>query len=435
MDVRRLVAAAVVLLLTACSTDGSDSQEAPSETTQIATDTTTQTTGSDGVIRDLDVAGLETDVFGSAEGQGDGAVPVAIMLHGTMGDRTRMEPLAASIAETGVLVYVPTWPVIDQVAPFPEGEGDEPFRRQSEAIVCLLREVKRTTRDLGGDPNDVTVIGHSGGGMIGARVAIVEEPPWPGIDCDPGIDHRPDRFIGLAGDYLGEYQYATQESDLYAPYDVLAIEPTNHELDVWLFAGHNDDAVNVWSAGRFADHLAEAGIDAHVLTTDTGHAVVLDPTTAAGSFTAARISAILAGTPEPEWWPDSEPDATVRLNGDDTCVHDGPETWPTDRAMTFQLENRAAVDASFALVSIRSDMQITRDEALAGEGILGVDNPDWVDWGGFRGVPPGEDRTLHFAFVEADQTFVVYCHLQPGTDHPMAGWMFPAALLESDAAR
>jgi acetyl esterase/lipase len=423
MDVRRGFVAAVLIVAAACSSSGSEPTTGPS-------DSADSSVSADAVLRDVDVAGLETDIFGPATGvAGAGELPIAVMLHGTLGDRTRMEPLAASVADTGVLVYVPTWPVIDQVAPYPEAEGDEPFRRQSEAVICLLREVKRTAAELGGDPDDLTVIGHSGGGMIGARVAIVADPPWPGIDCDPGIDHRPNRFIGLAGDYLGIYQYGLQESRLYAPYDVLALEPTDDDLEVWLLSGQNDDTVNVSSAALFADHLAAAGIEAQFLTTDTTHAAPLDPSAPAGKFTSERIAAVLGGTAEPEWWPGPEPDATLRLDADDTCVHDGPESWPNDRTMTIQLENRTGVDASFALVSVRSGLDITRDEALAGGGILGVDNPDWVDWGGFRPVPPGETRTLHFAFVEADQDFVVYCHLEGDTNHPMAGWMFPTALL------
>lgn len=356
------------------------------------------------------------------------------MLHGTAADRALMEPLALAVAETRALVYVPSWPVIDQVAPFPEAEGDEPFRRQSESVICTLRSVKRTADQLGGDPSDLTLVGHSGGGMIGARVAMVDEVPWPGIDCDADVDHRPNRFIGLAGDYEGDYQYARTQSVAYAPYDVMALELTNRDLDVWLMHGHNDDSVNLWSSALLADHLAEAGIEPHLLTIDDGHAAPLDPSTPVGRFTADRIAAIVHDRPEPAWWPDGVADATLRLGSDDTCRYDGPETWPTDRAITIQLENATTVDASFVLVSVRSDVEITRDEALTADGILGVDDPEWVDSGGFRPVPPAETRMLRFAFVEADQTFVLYCHIENDAAHPRAGWMFPAALLEAGPA-
>lgn len=210
---------------------------------------------------------------------------------------------------------------------------------------------------------------------------------------------------------------------------MLALDPTNRDLDVWLLNGQNDDAVNVLTSALFADRLQATGIGSHFLTTDTGHAEPLDPSTPAGRFTADRITAIVHGRVEPQWWPETPADATLRLGADDTCDYDGPETWPTDRAITLQLQNETGVAAWFALVSIRSDVEITREEALTADGILGVDDPDWVDHGGFRPVPPGESRMLHFAFVEADQTFVAYCHIVSDTGHPRAGWMFPAALL------
>jgi predicted esterase len=400
------------------------------------TDTSPESPAAGLVRRDFDIGGSETDIFlpGAVLSEDEAAAPVVVMLHGTAADRHLMEPLAMAVAETGALVYVPSWPVIDQVEPFPDDEGDGPFWRQSESVICMLRSVKQTAAELGGDPSDLTLVGHSGGGMIGARVAMVDDVPWPGIDCADDVDHRPNRFIGLAGDYEGVYQYAMTQSAAYAPYDVMALEPTNRDLDVWLMHGHNDDSVNLWSSALLADHLAEVGIESHLLTTDDGHAAPLDPSTPAGRFTADRIAAIVHDRPEPAWWPDGAVDATLRLGSDDTCVYEGPETWPTDRALTIQLENATTVAASFVLVSIRSDVEITRAEALAADGILGVDDPDWVDSGGFRPVPPGETRMLRFAFVEADQTFVVYCHIDNETTHPRAGWMFPAALLEAGPA-
>ena len=425
MKARHAIAALMTASLVACGSAGDD--------TSSGTGTSSDSTIGGAVIRDVDVGGNEADIFAPGRARADGtSAPVVIMLHGTEGDRTRMEPLATAVAERGALVVVPSWPVIDQVEPFPESAGDEPYRQQSEAVICALRAVKRTAAELGGDPSDVTLLGHSGGGMIGARVAIVEEPPWPGIDCDEDIDHRPDRFIGMAGDYEGEYQYANEQSALYAPYDVLALEPTNLDLDVWLLQGNNDETVNVWSSALFADHLEAAGLEPHLLTTDTGHAEPLDPTTEAGRFAVDRIDAIIHDRPEPEWWPTGASDVSLRLDADDTCIYDGPETWPTDRTTRIAIENGTGVDTTFALVSVRREADFSEEEALAGEGILGVDDPDWVDWGGFRPVPPGEQRTLDFAFVEADQTWVAYCNIQAETARHQAGWMFPAVVFSAD---
>jgi acetyl esterase/lipase len=422
---RWLIAALVATSLASCGRASDDA------TTPVPADSA----GARRVLRDLDVGGSETHVFLPDASASEGVpVPVVIMLHGTAADRSKLEPLAAEVAESGALVYVPTWPVIDQVRPYPEHEGDEPYRRQSEAVICVLRDVKRTAGEFGGDPGDVTLVGASGGGMVGARVAIVAEPPWPGIDCDAGIDHRPERFIGLAGDYEGLYQYATPGSELYGPYDVLTIEPTNRELDVWLLHGQNDESVDVRTSGRFADHLAEAGIEARVLTTDSDHIAPLDMSTPAGKFTAARITAIVHGQPEPQWWPGPSPDATLTLALNDRCSYAGPETWPVDRATTIRLENATDLDATFAQVSVRSDFEITREEALASRGTLDFHDPEWLDWAGLRPVPAGETRTLHFAFVEADQSFVLYCHREPTTDQPHTDWIPAALVVPSEAS-
>jgi acetyl esterase/lipase len=134
--------------------------------------------------RGLDVYGVTvTDVFAPVDGED---LPVVVMLHGTSGGREAMEPLARAVAADGAVVFVPSWPVIDQVAAYPS-DDDEPYRRQAEAVVCALRFARRSAAGHGGDPDDLTVLGHSGGATAGARVALVDDPPWSGIDCDPDV--------------------------------------------------------------------------------------------------------------------------------------------------------------------------------------------------------------------------------------------------------
>ncbi len=431
MKTREMFLAAVIIAagVAACHSEGDS--PSPGTPSTGAASSGSISSGSDvadaRVLLDVDVGGSDTDIYLPVAG--DGAVPVVVMLHGTANDRSRMAELASAVADDGALVYVPAWPVIDQVEQFPEEQGGELYRMQSEAVICTLRSIKTTATDLGGDPADLTVVGHSGGGMIGARVAIVDEPPWPGIDCNADVDHQPNRFIGLAGDYRGWYQYSLPHGDIYAPYDVLGLEPTNLDLEVRLLHGHNDTTLNVFDSAVLIDHLRSAGIDAELLTTDTDHATPLDIDGVVGQFTADRISAIVHGVSETEWWPDGPPEATMSFDDAEVCAYDGPATWPTDRAITILLQNRTDHEVQFALVSIRTDAAWTEELVLAGDGDLGVDDPDWVDWGGFRPVPPQAERTMAFAFVEADQAFAAYCHLGPEVDHPRANWMYPAAVL------
>ena len=68
------------------------------------------------------------------------------------------------------------------------------------------------------------------------------------------------------------------------------------------------------------------------------------------------------------------------------------------------------VEMWFALVSVRTDADSTESRLLEDSGRLGLDNPEWVDFGGF----------------------VLYCHPDPAADHPWANWMFPAGVLTPD---
>lgn len=408
--------ATVAIVLAGC---GSSDDAAPEQS--VTTDPASP--------RTIELAGAEADVHLPPETAE--AVPVVVMLHGTEGDRTRMNPLAEAVAAGGALVYVPSWPVIDQVATFPEEEGDEPFRRQSEAVICTLREIRRTSAEFGGDPDDLTVVGHSGGGMIGARVALVDEPSWPGIDCDADVDHRPSRFIGLAGDYEGWYQYGTTYADLYAPYDVLALEPTNTDLEVWLFHGHNDTTVGLYVSDELLQHVQSAGISAQLITGDWDHAAPLDPDGPAGRYVADSISTIVHDEIG-DSWSRSDPDATLTFEGEDRCTYTGPSSWPLGETFVVQLENLEDVDVWFALVSVRTDADETDAELLEGDGVLGVDNPGWVDYGGFVLLEPRSTSMLRFVLAEGDQRFVPYCHPDPNADHPWANWMFPAGVLTPD---
>jgi poly(3-hydroxybutyrate) depolymerase len=111
---RWLIATLVAAVLASC---GGSSDSATTEVPREPADDRR-------VLRDVEVGGRETHVFLPAFRETDGgAVPVVIMLHGTAADRTILEPLAVEVAETGALVYLPTWPVIDQVRRSPRTRG------------------------------------------------------------------------------------------------------------------------------------------------------------------------------------------------------------------------------------------------------------------------------------------------------------------------
>jgi acetyl esterase/lipase len=244
-----LAVAGVVAASTACASNQPDSAgtTVPPASTSMAESVATTSDSSvvpptagvemlpDQVIGD----GITTaDVYRPVSGEG---LPVVVMLHGTAGDRTEFDGLAREVAASGAVVFVPSWPVIAEMPE--EEEVGELYRQQAEAVVCSLRHARATAGDVGGDPDDLTVLGHSGGATVGARAALVAEPPWPGIDCYPGVTHAPGRFIATGGDFTGGYSYASNFPDQYAPYDVFGLDPTN-DVEVRLYQGFNDWNVN-----------------------------------------------------------------------------------------------------------------------------------------------------------------------------------------------
>jgi acetyl esterase/lipase len=368
------------------------------------------------VDRDLDVAGVTTtDVIAPADGED---LPVVVMLHGTGGERGVMEPLARAVAAQGVVVYLPSWPVIDQ-AHAGTPTDDEPYRRQVEAVVCSLRFARRTAQDHGGDPDDLTVYGHSGGAAAGARVALVRSPlPWPGIDCDPGVAHEPERFIATGGDFFGEYQDATECPKLFAAYDPFEIDPSNDDLQVRLIHGYYDTAVDARVSLLFDDHLDRCSLDSAVVATDTGHSDMRDPSTPAGRFVADQIVALVQG--RESVFDRTADDAVVDFSEAGECRYEGPLEMPRGEPLRIEIRNDTAGELLwFALVRLRPEVPVTLDELRADRTSSGDGPPAFVSYGGFSSVSAGATATLDWVFVDGDADWAVYCMRDPDPAEPM----------------
>ncbi len=394
----RSVALVALLVGTACSTTDDGGATEPSMSMVEAR-------SDPEVVVDLDVdlGGVTTaDVFEPGTGE-NGAVPVVVMLHGTAAERLRLHELAQRVAADGVLVFVPSWPVIDQAGGFP-GETDEPYRRQAEVVVCALRHIRRTAVERGGDPDDLTVFGHSGGAMVGAQVAMVSEPPWPGIDCDAGTPHAPQRFIGSAGDYNGLYQLAQTVPDLYAPYDPTSIEPTNLDLEVRLVQGLNDETIGMSESSEFLAHVLSYGLDAELIITDSGHGEMIDPTATAGEFVAGQIVSLVTGQPS-AFELDGE---DARMSYDGECNYDGPQTFEVGRPIDVEFETPDD-PVRFLAFSVLPDATVTDEEIFSYEGVPLAEPPEFVDAGGFQPVDQPGSETFRLLFLESDQRWVLAC--------------------------
>jgi dienelactone hydrolase len=399
---RRAALVVALSIVGACSTTNSDPADDVTVPATSATSDVDVEVDVD-VEFDVDLGGVTTgDVFASA-GSDLMDAPVVVMLHGTAGDRTRMHDIARRVATDDVLVYVPDWPSIDQVYGYPS-DDDEPYREQADVLVCALRYIRRTTAERGGDPDDITVYGHSGGAMAGARVAMVLDPPWSGIDCDAGTSHVPRRFIGSAGDYEGLYQLSSVVPDLYAPYDPLTIEPTNGELEVRLVHGMSDDSVSADVSSAFLGHLLANGIDARMISTDSAHGALIDPSTPAGEFMAEQIVALVRG--EPSAFDDEGEPATMVYDG--SCRYDGPSTFDVGRPIDVEF---ATPDGQVWLLafSVLPDATETDDEIMEREGVPLGEPPDFVDFGGIQLIDQPGSEIIRLVFLEDDQRWVLAC--------------------------
>lgn len=388
------------------------------------------------VRRDLDVSGVtQTDVFAPVGGSG---LPVVVMLHGTGGVRETMEPLARAVAAEDVVVYVPGWPVIDETEPYPATD-DEPYRRQAEAVVCALRYARRTARSHGGDPDRLTVFGHSGGATAGARVALVADPPWPGIDCDPTVSHRPERFIATGGDFFGVYQDSSECPTLFQPYDPFTIEPSNGDVEVRLMHGYFDRAVDARVSQLFDLHLVECGLDASFVGLDTGHSELRDPSLPAGAFVADQIVSLVHGRASVFDGPDHR--AVVSLAEGRSCAYDGPDRVPRNEPMRIEIRNATQGDVLWlALARLRPEMSPSMDELRADRTSDGGIPPDFISYGGFVAARPESTTWLDWVFVDGDATWAIYCMLDPNPTDPMrwpslALWggtaMYPVAIVSA----
>lgn len=118
------------------------------------------------------------------------AAPVAILVHAAgAGGRSTMEPVADALATAGIVVYN-----IDIEVPGFGGRHPEPF----SAVACALAIANRDAASHGGDPDNISLIGYSFGGLVTTVVALTADLFLTG--CEVSVI-PPFRVVGIAGTY------------------------------------------------------------------------------------------------------------------------------------------------------------------------------------------------------------------------------------------
>jgi dienelactone hydrolase len=139
------------------------------------------------------------DVYAPPGAEG---LPVVVMFHGGSGNLTKayLADLAQRTAAAGAVVFVPTHgssgglePVAEDAAPVARVEVD--------AAACAVAYAMATAEDLGGDPEQLVIFGHSWGGTVGTTVALRGPNPFPACVVEPA-PFDVDGLVAWDGDYL-----------------------------------------------------------------------------------------------------------------------------------------------------------------------------------------------------------------------------------------
>jgi acetyl esterase/lipase len=198
--------------------------------------------GQRGIVFDA-AHGLALDVYRPAHAD---HAPVVVFFYGgswVHGERAWYRFVGTALAARGVLVVIPDYRKVPQV------RLDGFMQDAAEAVAWTHSHAAA----LGGDPDDVFVMGHSAGGQIAALLAT--DPSWLGArGLRPGDLAG---LIGLAGCYAFAPVTAARDQDMRdafgdTPAEQRRAEPIAHlhgtEPPMLLLQGIDDDEVSPTNA-------------------------------------------------------------------------------------------------------------------------------------------------------------------------------------------
>lgn len=224
--------------------------------------------------------------------------PVVVFLHGMAGEKSDYEKFGYALAETGVTVFVISYP---DTSPKAAIEGNaRGYREMTEVAACALRFARARALEDGNNAPTLTIVGFSLGGGIGSYVALVEEdlqPRWEAYAsarggpatqtvCEADADIQVDALVGIAGVYSqfigiegkskNETWIQAQDPDLWQMLHSAIGE--NQDLKIRLLSGKLDFSMPDEDPVALEAVLSDLGYNVELILMDAGHTVPQDLT-------------------------------------------------------------------------------------------------------------------------------------------------------------
>lgn len=209
---------------------------------------------------------------------------LAVIIHGGFWraeyDRVHLRPLAAALARDGLKVALPEYRRVGD-----EGGG------WPGSLDDVVESIEQCGIDLGHDPADIVLAGHSAGGHLAALAAArLGTPPRRVVALAGVLDLaaavRDSLSNGAAQDFLGR---TDPPADLVAQADPLQ---TAVASDTVALHGGRDTAVPVDYSRRYARYSERVRL---VVLDDADHFDLIDPLSAAYPAVAEALGEGMAG--------------------------------------------------------------------------------------------------------------------------------------------
>jgi len=208
--------------------------------------------------------------------------PVVVFAHGYNQGKNALATVCRALAERGAVVYAPSWRTDPSTA--------ASWREMTESLACAVRTARASAPDYNGNPDDVTLVGFSMGGSVGAIVAlngaglddlwstyaVDHDGPPAQVRCLNGdISAEVQAFVGIGGAYALPDRFEAEDADLYS---LLTAHSTSTDLRITLLHGAFDSTVPPIVSEDFRQRLIAAGYAPTLASYDSGHTIPRDVT-------------------------------------------------------------------------------------------------------------------------------------------------------------